>query len=190
MIKLSLETTSIDRGASRILKEIEKVGSGVSVDSGVLLPQAAQVPTTPGLQRNIPVAVYAKWHEEGIPGLFPQRSFLGSTVTRRADEYARKTSMLLRKLYSGSIDLSGILEVQGKVTKRWIQIQIRQLKTPPNTPKTRRLKRRLGVGTNPLIFTGTLLNSISSRPNYSRSKYRSLTRGLMDIEKQFLKGVR
>ena len=190
MIKLTLETTSVDRGASRILKEIEKVGSGIAVESGVLLPQAAMITDSPGSHRNVPLAIYASWHEKGIEGRFPKRSFLASTVTRRAEEYARKSRTLLRKLYAGSIDLDGIMLAQGQVTQRWIKTQIRQVKSPPNTPKTRRLKRRLGLGTNPLIFSGALLNSISSRTSYSRSNYKGLTRGLMSLEKQFLRGIK
>lgn len=191
-MKIKMSTRSRDRGALKILKELKSMGSGVSITTGIHNPQAQNFPRYKGkVDGKVPIGTYAAWQEFGNKKL-PPRPFLAPTVKNKAAEFTRGTRAEMLRLYNGATTIKGILNTQGKLTKKLVKDKIVKLSRPANTPHTKHHKRRRGRGTNPLIYSGSMLNSITSKTHMSKSAGinsggHMLERLMMKAERAFMK---
>jgi hypothetical protein len=187
-MKVRMSTRSRDRGAKKILEQLKLMGSGVSITTGIHNPQAQNFPRYKGkVDGKVPIGTYAAWQEFGNKKL-PPRPFLAPTVKNKAAEFTRGTRAEMLKLYNGSATIKSILTTQGKLTKKLVKDKIMNLKRPSNTPSTRHHKKRLGRGTNPLIYSKSMYNSISSKSHMS--KFGGMNSGGHMLEKLMMKAER
>jgi len=101
-----------------------------------------------------PVANVAEKHEfgdrrEGIP----IRSFMRTTVHEKETEWANQTSRLIES----GMSADKVMETMGAVIRGDVQVKIKDIMEPPNSPAT---VKRKGFN-NPLIDTGLMLQSMS-----------------------------
>lgn len=191
-LKVKISTRSRDRGAKKILQQLKSMGSGVSITTGIHNPQAGNLPRYKGkVDGHTQIGIYAHWQEFG-KGRIPARPFLAPTVKNKAAAFTRGTRAELLKLYNGTTTIKGILNSQGKLTRKWVKEKIISVQRPANTPLTLRQKKRLGRGTNPLIYSRSMYNSITSKSHMSRftgsnSGGHMLERMMMKAEKAFMK---
>ncbi len=184
-MKIKMSTRSRDRGALKILKELKSMGNGVSITTGIHNPQAQNFPRYKGkVDGKVPIGTYASWQEFGNKKL-PARPFLAPTVKNKAAEFTRGTRAEMLKLYDGTATIKSILATQGKLTRKLVKDKIMSLKRPPNTPSTKHHKRRLGRGTNPLIYSQSMYNSITSKSHMS--KFGGMNSGGHMLEKMMIK---
>jgi hypothetical protein len=162
-ITMKSETTVKDRGERAILRELESIGRGVSITTGVHLPEGGQLPRYRGqIDGETPIAQYAFWQEYGTVKIPPRPTF-GPTVTSNANLFLKQTRFGMIKIYNGTGTVKGLMKLQGVRIRRWLRSSIYNLSTPANSPKTIRTKRRKGRGTNPLLFSRSFYNSITSK---------------------------
>ena len=179
--KIDSKTTANDKGARRIRREIEKMGNGVSITSGIHMEQAIQLPKYNGVvDGQIPIGQYARWQEFGLTrtkvGDIPPRPFIRSTFAEKKGTFVRQTITGLRRIYKGSLTVDGLLTLQGKRIKTWIKAKIITLRDPPNAPLTLLIKRMKQRGSNPLVFSRSMHGSITSKSHYpAKRRYKKLT---------------
>jgi len=188
--KVQAKTTTIDKGAQRILRQIESVGNGVSITTGIHFAEGTALPKWRGkVDGDVPVAHYANWQEYGNKKI-PARPTFRPTVTKNQVKFTRQTAMGMRQIYAGGMSVRKLMTKQGRRTKDWLKTRIMLLTTPPNSAMTIRQKVKERRGTNPLIYSGTMYKSIKSKVNYPAGvKNRKLRLALGGLEKA-LKGVR
>jgi hypothetical protein len=192
MLKLKISTRSQDKGAKKILQQLKSMGSGVSITTGIHSPQAGNLPRYKGkVDGKVPIGIYARWQEFGNKKI-PPRPFLGPTVKGKANAFNRGTRSELLKLYNGTTTIKGILNSQGKLTRKWVKERIIAVNRPANSPSTLVQKKRLGRGTNPLIYSRSMLNSITSKSHMARTSGSGggghmLEKLMMKAEKSFMK---
>ena len=187
--KVKVETRTVDTGARRILRGIEKMGNGVTITSGLHEPESSQLPRYRGqIDGQIPIGVYAEWQEYGLVrdkfGDIPPRPFLRSTVASKKALFLNQTVTGIRKFHAGTITIPGLLTLQGVRIKKWIQQTIVSLSQPPNAPLTLAIKRMKKRGSSPLIFSRSMHNAITSHTNYpANGRYTYLTREHVTLKK-------
>lgn len=103
------------------------------------------------------VAEYATFNEFGMG--VPERSFLRSTVDEDREEIARRLETAITDQLDGRRTVGQALERLGLWTVGRVKKKIRDLRDPPNAPRTIALKG----SDNPLIDTGRMRNSIAHR---------------------------
>lgn len=101
------------------------------------------------------VAEYATFNEFGMG--VPERSFLRSTVDEHRDEIARRLETAITDQLDGRRTVGQGLERLGLWATGRVKMKIRDLRDPPNAPRTIALKG----SDNPLIDTGRMRNSIA-----------------------------
>ncbi|TDI74605.1 MAG: hypothetical protein E2O82_03740 [Betaproteobacteria bacterium] len=160
--KTTLVTTSKDKGAKHILAEIDKIGSGVWVDTGILQPQGSQLPMWKGeVQRDAPIAQYAWWNEVGTKTIPPRPAF-AQGMTLNLKKYEKKTMAGMRSIYNGGGGINLMLDANAKSQKSWTKQSIRKFDSPMNSPITLKQKEKKGQGSSPLIASGSMLKAVSS----------------------------
>ena len=168
-IKVKISTRSQDKGAKKILQELKSMGTGVSITTGIHNPQAQNFPRYRGkIDGKVPIGTYASWQEFGTVKI-PPRPFLAPTVKNKANAFTRGTRAEMLKLYEGTATIKSILNSQGKMTRKWVQEKIVSVKRPVNSPSTIVQKKRLGRGSNPLIFSRSMYDSITSKSHLAKS---------------------
>lgn len=191
MLGLDFETKLVvrDKGARRIRKEIEKMGHGVSFTSGIHKEQGKKLPTYHGkVDGQIPVGVYANWQEFGLRrtkvGDIPARPFLWSTFDSKRASFLKHTAVGIKNVHRGTMSVEQLLDTQGKRMQKWIQQRIITLRDPPNAPLTLYIKRLKKRGSNPLVFSRSMHDSIRSETKYPAwRKYYKLTRWAKKLRK-------
>jgi hypothetical protein len=169
MIGFRIQTTTKvqDKGANRILRQIESVGNGVTILTGIHKEEGTALPMYRGKpDGKVPVAKYADWQETGEPPHIPARPTFGPTVVNNANRFTKETAAGMRAIYNGSTTVRKLMGKMGRRTKDWLKTRIMVLKTPANAPSTLRQKRRLNRGSNPLIYSGTMHKSIKTKHKY------------------------
>lgn len=165
-IKFDSNTTVKDRGADHILRELDRIGRGVYVTTGIHQPEGSQLPRWRGeVDGQTAIATYANMQEYGTRHI-PARPFMRKTIEHNTRLFLKNTMTGMRKIYNGHGSVLGLLIQNAKSQDMWMKRMIVQLKKPPNSPSTLRRKRRRGRGSNPLIDSGSMLNAVSSHINY------------------------
>lgn len=184
-IKFGSNTTVKDRGADRILREIDKVGRGVFITTGIHQPEGSQLPRWKGeLDGKTAIATYANMQEYGTRTI-PRRPFMQKTIEANMRLYQKNTNQGMRDIYNGHGTVKMLLDKNAKRQTKWMKQMIVQLKAPPNSPSTLRKKRREGRGSNPLIDSKSMYRAISSKTKYPGAmKIFSLRKKLAKAEKQ------
>jgi hypothetical protein len=141
----------IDRGASRVLRELGATGPAVEVG---VIGDAAGASALGG----VTVAQVAEWLELGTATV-PARSWLRGYVDEHEAEIQARVSLEMRAVLSGSRTREQALARVGIWIVGQIQERISRGIAPPNAPST---IARKGSST-PLINTGQLRSSITSR---------------------------
>lgn len=188
---IDAKTTTKDKGARRILREIASIGNGVSITTGIHSPEGSRPAMYRGkMDGKTPLAQYANWQEFGAPkAKIPKRPTFGPTVIKNASRFTAQTAAGMRKIYSGSMTVNKLMRMQGIKTKGWLKNRIMVLNTPANSPSTLRRKRARNRGSNPLIDSGTFYKSIKSKIHKSNTKNLRLMMVMRDLEKA-MKGVK
>ena len=89
-------------------------------------------------------------------GHIPARPFLEPAITKGAPQYQRLAELMIPKVLSGEMDMTGLLMQMGDLAQGHVQTEIDELKIPPNAKSTIAAKG----SDNPLIDEGTLRQSI------------------------------
>lgn len=146
---------TVDRGASRLIQTVTSTGTLASVDVGVLEGKGGQTKGDGGPT----VAQIAEWAEFGIGQ--PMRSWLRDWITQSQAEILRVQREEYRRVLVGQQTKAKALARLGVWIVGQIQARIASGIAPPNAESTIRQK---GSST-PLIDTGQLRSSITSRVN-------------------------
>jgi HK97 gp10 family phage protein len=169
-IKFDSTTTVKDRGADHILREIDRIGRGVYVTTGIHQPEGSQLPRWRGeVDGKTAIATYANMQEYGTRHI-PARPFMRKTIEHNTRLFLKNTAVGMRKIYNGHGSVLGLLIQNAKKQDMWMKRMIVQLKKPPNSPSTLRRKRRRGRGSNPLIDSRSMHDAVSSHINYPGKK--------------------
>jgi HK97 gp10 family phage protein len=184
-IKIQSKTKIIDKGANNIFKQTEAL-DGKIITSGIHLPEGARVPTFKGkAYSQTPIAQYAHYNEYGTRNT-PSRPFMRSTMDKRLGQFLRESVTDMRRLPRGG-NAESIIKTNSDKIARWIKATIWTLRYPLNADSTLKKKKKLGAGSNPLIFSGAMRNSITSKvmsPNTVNA--RKLRRIVNKINKEIL----
>lgn len=182
-IKVDTKTKIKDRGANNIFRQLEMMGNHTVITAGVQSPQGGMLPTYQGeVDGNTNIAEYAALNEYGTSKI-PPRPFLRKTVADKKDLFLRQTVANMRKLPAGG-SAAFFLQKQANSIAKWIKATIWTLRTPTNAPSTLRRKKRLKRGSNPLIFSGSMRDSITATVHMSKGpKDRKLRRIINKITK-------
>lgn len=93
----------------------------------------------------------------GWGGPIPARPFLLNAVRANRRKYLRAMATSASKLVRGETSLDTVLNKLGIVAQGDVQSEITNLKSPPNSPVTVRLKG----SSNPLIDTGEMRSKVT-----------------------------
>lgn len=125
------------QGATRVLVGVPK-GAGVYEDG-------------------LTIATIAAVNNFGsADGHIPARPFLQPAIEKGAPQYQRLAELMIPKVLSGEMDMTGLLMQMGDLAQSHVQTEIDELKIPPNAKSTIAAKG----SDNPLIDEGTLRQSI------------------------------
>ena len=103
----------------------------------------------------VSIAEYAAFNEFGTRTA-PERSFIRSTADSERRKWNAALDKMLLEAIEGKRSLDSALGIVGQLTERDIKRTIRSLSEPANAQATIEIKG----SSNPLIDTGTMLNSI------------------------------
>lgn len=166
----------VDKGMERILRELPYL-RGASVDVGV------QSDAGTGDDGDTPIAAYAAWNEFGTKSI-PARPFMATASDENSRKWTQTAGKVLNSIYEGRTTAEAGLAILGQMAEDDIKNKIISIKQPILSPITIELRRRGGarggadVGdaakavksaffvpaaageANPLVDTGTMLNSI------------------------------
>ena len=183
-IKFGSNTRVKDRGADHILREIDRIGRGVHITTGVHQPEGSQLPRWRGEKDgNTAIATYANMQEFGTRQI-PPRPFMKKTLEVNMRLYQKNTVAGMRAIYNGHGTVRMLLGKNAERQTAWMKQMIVRLKSPGNSATTIRRKRRRGRGTNPLIDSGSMHKAISSKIKYpGAGKIFSLRKMLNKAEK-------
>lgn len=107
--------------------------------------------------RNVTLVEIGAINEFGSPKeSIPERSFLRSTVKEHKDKYRLKFKIISEKIIKKPQDFKILMGKLGQIAEDDVKAKIRDLREPPNSPKTIKLKG----SDNPLIDTGQLRQAI------------------------------
>ncbi len=181
-ITLHSETITKDRGAQHILRQLESIGNGVSVTTGLHSPEGSLLPRFGGVvDGKVPIAQYAFWNEFGNrKARIPARPTFGPTVKNKKNLFLLQTALLIKRVHRGTT-VKAVLKLQGKRTKIWLKAAIWNKSSPANAPYTLLSKKKRGRGSNPLIDSGSMHNSITSKIQYMGGNRKVLRNGLDKI---------
>lgn len=183
--KLRVNTKIKDRGAKHILKQIDTIGKGIEITSGIHSPQGDMFAYWNGKKESdAPLAQYAYWNEYGTEKI-PRRPALRLSMARNTKRFEKNTITGMRSIYAGNQTTMRLVRKMRQRTERWTKTSIRQLRSPVNATVTLSSKKRKRQGKDPLIATKTYLNSIQSRIN-KRGKGRNK---LKIIDQQVMKDL-
>ena len=191
MIEITTKTkTKIkDRGANNLFRQLEMMGKETIITAGIQMPEGGKLPTYKGVtDGKVPIAQYAFWNEYGTKNI-PSRPFLRKTVADRKDLFLKQSITNMKRLSRGG-NAFAALNKQAMDISKWIKTTIWTLREPPNSPATLRKKRKLGRGSNPLIFSNSMRESITSTVHMSQGpKHRKLRRIVNKINKEVMRMV-
>jgi len=140
-------TKDVDLGWFRIKKELRLIDKsytqiGIQKDAG-------------NEEDGKSIVEVAANNEYGV-GNIPQRSFMRSTFDEQRVKINDVVSKQYEKILDGKSTVKKSLGLLGEFMEGKIKRKITDLKTPPNSPLTIKLKK----SSNPLIDTGTMRASI------------------------------
>ncbi len=187
MIKYGVDTKTIvkDHGAENIFRQIEALGKETVITSGIHQTEGAKLPTYNGkVDGKTPIVEYALYNEYGTKDI-PSRPFLRQTVEKRKKQFARESEADMRRIVRGGSSKT-MLEKNAKKIQKWIKATIWSMRTPPNAPATRRIKKRLGRGNNPLIFSNSMRESITSKVHKTKGRSTKLRNIIGRINKSVM----
>ena len=113
------------------------------------------IQTDAGENDGVSIAEYAAFNEFGTRTI-PERSFIRSTADSERRKWNSALDKMLTEVIEGKRSLDNGLGIVGLLTERDIKRTIRNLSEPANAQTTIEIKG----SSNPLIDTGTMLNSI------------------------------
>lgn len=184
--EVKTKTKIIDRGANNLFRQLEMLGDGTSITSGIHMPEGGELPTYNGkVDGKTPIAQYAFWNEYGTRHIPPRPAFR-LTVENRKKQFYRESMTDMKRLTRGG-QVRDMLNTNAKKIATWIKTEIWKLRTPPNRPNTLAWKKKLGRGTNPLIFSGSMRNSVTSKVHENRVKDRKLRRIVNKINRDIMR---
>ena len=162
------------------------IGRETVITSGVQLPQGAQLPMYKGSpDGDVNIAQYAYWNEYGTRRI-PSRPFLRLTVAEKQGLFEKQTMVTMRKLARGGSAYI-LLNKQAMTITKWIKSTIWKLKMPANRPSTLRSKRKRGRGSNPLLDSKSMRDSITSTVHFDKGpKSRELRRAINKLNKEIM----
>ncbi len=170
-------TTVRDKGASHILGQIDLIGKGVEVTTGIHEREGSRFAYWRGAKESdTPVAQYAYFNEVGTTHI-PARPAFKTALTANLEAYLQKTIIGMKSIYSGSGTIGRLIAKNQKLQKFWTESSIRAWTSPPNSPSTLRYKKSKKQGSSPLIASKTMMKSITSHYKFlgkSKNKLRSL----------------
>lgn len=181
-ITMKSDFKRIDRGKKHILSQIEAIGRGVSFTTGLHSPEGSMLPRFGGVvDGKVNIAQYAFWNEFGTEDI-PARPTFGPVVRNTQQKFIKQTRLGIKRVHRGGA-VKGLMTKQSRRAKVWLKAEIMKLSQPANSPKTLVFKRRRGRGSNPLIDSGSMHNSITSKIHYPGKPTLAFRRGLNVIEK-------
>jgi hypothetical protein len=185
-IKTETKTKIRDRGANNLFKQTEKIGRETVITSGVQLPQGAKLPIYKGSpDGKVNIAQYAFWNEYGTKHM-AARPFLRTTVLEKQALFEKQTMVTMRKLARGGSAFI-LLNKQAMSITQWIKTTIWKLKKPANRPATLRSKKKRKRGSNPLIDSKSLRDSITSTVHFDKGpNSRELRRVVNRLNKEIM----
>lgn len=146
-------TANVQGGSAlaRHLREIEKrIGRGAHVRVGFL--SSATYPSEGAGSKRLPVAQVAFWNQYGT-SRSPARPFFTDMIERKSPRWGVSLGNIMRK---NDYDAERSLALMGESIKGQLQASINNWSTPPNSPRTVKIK-----GFNkPLIHTALMLRSV------------------------------
>lgn len=149
-IKVKVDDTKMKKIFAE-LKKLENAFTLIGIQEGA--------PTVEGVL----VSDYTFWNEYGTKTI-PERPFMRGWFDGNLQRIKKFAETLYGKVADGTMKANTALKVLGQ----WAQDQIRKsiinLKSPPNAPSTIRIKK----SSNPLIDTGTMLNSIHHTEHFNK----------------------
>lgn len=115
-----------------------------------------------------PVAYVATIQEFGYPGgNIPPRPFMRPTIAEKRDEWTDTLRKGSKQVINGKLTVTQMLGQFGMMASGEIAQTISQVTSPPLKPSTLRArqsrKKTPGVSTKPLVDTGLLIQSVSSK---------------------------
>lgn len=159
--QIKTETIVIDRGANRILAERDKLHKSFA-KIGVQGSEASKSHKDSETGKaGINLVELATVHEFGSPAAkIPNRSYIRTTMDERRAEFRQMGDRLVNSLLAEQMSAKGLLTRMGIVIETAIKAKM---------PKTKALKastirRRIKKSDTPLVDTGQLRASITSRP--------------------------
>ena len=183
--EVKTKTKIIDHGANNLFKQLEALNGSV-ITTGIHEPESGMVPTVKGrVLSKTPLGNYAFYNEYG-KGTTPARPFLRLTVKNRQVQFLKESMTDMKRLTRQGL-ISKILKDNANKLTKWTKATVWNLRTPPNTPATLAIKKRYGAGSNPLIFSGLLRDSITSKVHKpTLPNTRKLRRIINKINKEVL----
>lgn len=156
-MSFKVKTTRKNKNSIRKLKK--------SIKKGVSRVEIGVVKSEKHTGSETTIAQVAAWNEFGTDNI-PERSFLRSTIKEERSRIKKEMRTMLPKIAKGELTTDNALGRLGTFTAGKVQKKIVDLRTPPNAPSTRFLKK----STNPLIDTGQLLQSVTYRVRKGKKK--------------------
>jgi hypothetical protein len=145
----------IDRGWNRIVKNHQRIQSGLAVSVGI---QGSQAEADHGGATNVTVGAV---HEYGAPKWnIPERSYMRSTFDEGLFKYERALQKVAKTFFVG-IPVEGELLLLGEFYRKDIIDKIKQGLSPSWADSTAAQKAREGKSGDPILWdTGQLVNSL------------------------------
>lgn len=160
-----MSTRVIDRGAKRILREIDYLKKKPYIKIGINQNEFKQAKEVSEGEKSSPYTLgqVAAAHEFGTKNNRPpQRSFIRSTTDKKRSEWRKITIQLKSKIFMGLMTVSQALDVIGLKFTSDMQSTIQSGIKPTLAKSTLKKKTVRGkVGTTPLIDTGQLIGAIT-----------------------------
>ncbi len=146
----------IDLGLKKIVLEMEQLGKaeiliGIQEGSKTTLDYVRGRKSIP----NLNIASYAAKNEFGTPEI-PERSFMRSTFDQNIQAIENFVERRYAEIIDQQLSVSQGLGQIGKFLEGAVKDKIREIRTPPNSPRTIKIKK----SSKPLIDFGQMFSSV------------------------------
>lgn len=176
-----VSTTVKDMGEEHILKQIEHIGDGVEITTGIHKKDA----DNKAPDGDTPVIEYTAYLEYGTKDIKP-RPFMRKTMDVNQFDFLKGTMAGMRSIYSGKLTAARLAERVRKKTLKWMRHSI--LTWGQYTTSDRTIPKKKDRGKRPLYDTTTMYKSISSEVKFKKGQtgktFTSFVKHMKDLMKR------
>ena len=179
--------TSIDSGEKFILQQLEALGDGAEVTTGI---QAEDYNKTRTYRRkrygNTPIGVYARYLEYGTSKM-RARPFMKTSLDSNVNTLTRQTGLGLKAIYRQGTTLDGLLTRQAKRNRTAMRKTIETWSSPATSPATVKRKVKRGLHSENLMETRSMYRAIKSKTKKYGGGLNKDLKALIDASEAIIK---